>query len=166
MTDFAQAVANRRAGIPPGAPAPEALSFVYDDGGRDLAGYKGDASDCVVRAIAIATGEDYQWVYDQLNLMAKAERPRKGKKRSSSREGVYRRTYERLLDTLGWEWTPTMGIGTGCQVHLRADELPEGTIITRLSKHLSAVKDGAIRDTGDPSRGGTRCVYGYWKRRT
>jgi hypothetical protein len=24
------------------------------------------------------------------------------------------------------------------------------------------VIDGVIHDTFDPSRGGTRCVYGYW----
>ena len=23
--------------------------------------------------------------------------------------------------------------------------------------------DGVIHDTYDPTRGGTRCVYGYWK---
>ena len=31
------------------------MRFVYDDGGRKAAGYKGDTSDCTVRAIAIAT---------------------------------------------------------------------------------------------------------------
>lgn len=30
--------------------------FVRDDGGRAAAGYSGTAGDCVVRAIAIATG--------------------------------------------------------------------------------------------------------------
>jgi len=26
------------------------------------------------------------------------------------------------------------------------------------------VLDGVIHDTHDPSRGGRRCVYGYWSR--
>ena len=30
-----------------------------------------------------------------------------------------------LSRRLGWTWTPTMAIGQGCKVHLRADELPE-----------------------------------------
>ena len=62
----------------------------------------------------------------------------------------------------GWKWTPTMGIGTGCRVHLRPEELPGGRIIVSLSKHWCAVIDGVPHDTHDPSRGGTRCVYGYW----
>jgi hypothetical protein len=55
-----------------------------------------------------------------------------------------------------------MGIGTGCQVHLREDELPKGNIIVNLSKHLSCVKDGVLHDTYDCTRNGNRCVYGYW----
>ena len=66
------------------------------------------------------------------------------------------------LDALGWTWTPTMQVGSGCRVHLRADELPAGRLIARCSGHLVAVVDGVIRDTYDPTRGGTRCVYGYW----
>jgi hypothetical protein len=57
-----------------------------------------------------------------------------------------------------------MLIGSGCKVHLRPDELPKDTIIVRLSKHLSTVVNGVIQDTFDPSRNGTRCVYGYFKK--
>lgn len=70
--------------------------------------------------------------------------------------------YASYLESLGWTWTPTMRIGSGCRVHLRADELPGGRLIARLSKHLVAVIDGVIRDTHDCSRGGSRCVYGYY----
>ena len=56
------------------------------------------------------------------------------------------------------------GIGTGCVAHLAPGELPEGRVVARVSKHLTAVIDGVIRDTFDPSRGGTRCVYGYWRK--
>jgi len=72
-------------------------------------------------------------------------------------------TIHKYLRELGYEWVPTMGQGTGCQVHLRADELPSGRIIARVTRHLCAVIDGVIYDTGNPSRGGTRCVYGYWR---
>jgi hypothetical protein len=57
-----------------------------------------------------------------------------------------------------------MAIGQGCKVHLRATELPAGRLIVQVSKHLVAVIDGVIRDTSDPSRGGKRCVYGYYSR--
>jgi hypothetical protein len=58
-----------------------------------------------------------------------------------------------------------MQIGSGCRVHLRADELTPGRLVVQLSRHLTAVIDGVVHDTHDPSRNGTRCVYGYWSRR-
>ena len=140
--------------------------FVYDDGGRAEAGYHGETGDCVVRAIAIATERSYQEVYDAINDAAQGERcrgRRRGRK-SSARLGVYKETYRRYLESLGWQFVPTMGIGTGCRVHLRTDELPGGRIIASLSKHLVAVIDGTVHDTSDPSRGGTRCVYGYFSK--
>lgn len=142
-----------------------AATFMYDDGGRKDAGYKGDAGDCVVRSIAIATGKSYLEVYDAINILAKDERVGRRKKRmskSSSRNGVDRKIYQSYLESLGWQWVPTMFIGKGCKVHLRANELPRGRVIVRLSKHLAAVIDGVVHDTYDPSRDGTRCVYGYF----
>jgi hypothetical protein len=50
------------------------MDFVYNDGGRAAAGYKGRAGDCVVRAIAIATQKPYQEVYDAINALALEER--------------------------------------------------------------------------------------------
>jgi hypothetical protein len=140
-----------------------AIEFVYDDGGRAAAGFKGTANDCVSRAIAIATGTPYQQVYDEINVLAKAERVGKRKRgKSSARTGVYKGTQRRYLEQIGWTWTPTMAIGQGCQVHLRADELPPGRLIVALSRHLTTVIGGVVHDTHDPSRSGTRCVYGYW----
>lgn len=56
-----------------------------------------------------------------------------------------------------------MFIGVGCRVHLQADELPSGRLIVSLSKHVTAIINGVVHDTHDPSRGGNRCVYGYWQ---
>ena len=42
------------------------LELKINDGGRAAAGYKGQAGDCVVRSIAIATGMPYQKIYDDL----------------------------------------------------------------------------------------------------
>jgi hypothetical protein len=139
------------------------MKFIFHDGGRAAAGYKGSAGDCVTRAIAIATGKPYQEVYDALNHLAERERrSKRRKRRSSSRTGVYRATYQGYLNALGWRWTPTMTVGSGCQVHLRSSELPQGPLLVKVSKHLTAVIDGVIHDTHDCSRGGTRCVYGYF----
>jgi hypothetical protein len=141
------------------------MDFVFHDGGRAAAGYKGNTGDCVTRSIAIATGKPYQEVYDALNGFAQTERTGKRKKRgSSSRTGVYRQTYQRYLESLAWKWTSTMSIGSGCQVHLRASELPAGPLIVKVSRHLTAVIDGVLYDTHDCSRGERRCVYGYFSR--
>lgn len=129
------------------------MSYVHDDGGRFAAGFRGTTNDCVVRAIAIAARLDYREVYDELYR-------RSGK---SPRDGVGRQAYQGYLFDLGWTWAPMMGVGTGTMVHLRADELPDGAVICRCSRHLVAVIDGVIHDINDPSRGGTRAVYGYFQ---
>lgn len=139
------------------------LPWTCDDGGRAAAGYQGETGDCVCRAVAIATGRPYQEIYSLINELARRERPRGGAKRSSARLGVYKPTVRRLMDHLGWDWHPTMGIGTGCQVHLAQGELPGGRLVVSVSKHIVAVIDGVVHDTGDPCRDGTRCVYGYWQ---
>lgn len=139
------------------------MDFVYHDGGREAAGYKGDASDCAVRSIAIATGLPYKEVYDGINEIAKTERKRKGKALSNARTGVWPHTITRFLEPHGWVWVPTMTVGSGCKVHLRKDELPDGRLIVRVSKHFTAVIDGVIYDNHDCSRDGERCVYGYWR---
>lgn len=140
------------------------MSYQYNDGGREAAGYKGRAGDCVVRAIAIAAKRPYKEVYDSINLLGKSERTGKRKRgKSSARNGVYKQTIKRYLESMGWRWTPTMAIGSGCTVHLRADELPTGRLIVSVSRHTVAVIDGVIHDTHDSSRGGMRCVYGYWQ---
>ena len=86
----------------------------------------------------------------------------KRERKRSPRNGVARKVVRAYMAKLEWSWTPTMRIGSGCKVHLRASELPGGRIIASVSGHLVAVIDGVIRDTFDPSREGTRCVYGYW----
>lgn len=150
------------------------LAFVYDDGGRADAGYVGTTGDCVTRAIAIATGRPYADAYADLHARAKGDRAHmaaltlqygaQARRHASPRDGVARKVYDPYLAEAGWTWTPTMAIGQGCTVHLRAGEVPMvGPIIVRLSRHLAAVVDGVIRDLDDPSRGGDRCVYGYWR---
>jgi len=149
------------------------MRWVSDDGGREAAGFKGHTGDCVVRAIAIATGRSYRAVYSNLHRCALTDRAlmakltlrygARARDHASPRTGVNRRVYDRYLAECGWTWTPTMQVGHGCTVHLRADELPAGRLIVRVTRHICAVIDGVIHDIHDPSRGGMRCVYGYWQ---
>jgi len=139
-------------------------TFKYNDGGRADAGFTGKVQpgDCVCRAIAIATGKEYREVYEEINRRAGGGRSGSRKAKSSARNGVHKELYRDLLDEWEFEWTPTMQVGQGCRVHLRADELPNGIIICKLSRHLCCVIDGVVHDVFDPSRDGSRCVYGYW----
>jgi hypothetical protein len=144
--------------------------FTYHDGGRSAAGFQGGAGDCVVRSIAIAAQLPYVQVYEDLrqaNASYALERDNKvsrhlAHKGSSPRNGNHRDVFHDYILSHGFEWVPTMKVGAGCQVHLRSDELPAGTLIVKVSKHLTAVIDGVIYDTHNPSRGGNRCVYGYY----
>jgi hypothetical protein len=148
--------------------------LVKNDGGRSKY-FQGTAGDCVTRSIAIATGIDYMEVYNAMfegieyvkkkgrSKYAKRLRNRKsGAKGTTPRNGVHKSIYKKYLESIGWKWVPTMTIGSGCMVRLRGDELPKGTIIVRVSKHLVTMIDGVIHDTYDCTRGGKRCVYGYF----
>jgi|SRR5882672_7197170 len=139
------------------------MRFEYNDGGRKAAGYRGKTGDCVCRSIAIATKMPYTYVYMLLNEHTQEQRITKRQpKRGSARTGIYKTTIKRIMEMLGWKWTPTMQIGSGCKVHLRDGELPFGRLVVSVSKHMTTVIDGVIYDTHDPSRHGTRCVYGFW----
>jgi len=142
------------------------MNFVLDDGGREAAGYKGRAGDCVCRAVAIASGLPYAEVYSKLAVETGAQRAssRSKKRSTSARSGVNtgRKWFKDYMASIGFKWVPTMQIGQGCKTHLRADELPLGRLVVAVSKHYVAVIDGVIHDTFDPARGGTRCVYGYF----
>lgn len=160
------------------------MDFIFNDGGRAEAGFKGTAGDCVCRAIAIATQKPYKEIYNLINKFAQYEN--KGTKKrgiSSARNGVYKETIKNVMCWLGWKWIPTMAIGKGCTVHLDKAELPNGRIVVNLSKHTTAVIDGVVNDIYDPNdRGYTivvkngiqtfngkapaRCVYGYFVKGT
>ena len=127
--------------------------FKYNDGGRNKYFKATGVGDCTIRAIAIATGKDYLEVYKALKVLNGGK---------SCRNGTPKDVDKKYLTQLGWAWHPTMKIGSGCKVHLNENELPSGTIIVSVSKHLTCMIDGVINDTFDCSRQGTRCVYGYW----
>jgi len=172
------------------------MKCVFNDGGRKAAGFKGRADDCVCRSIAIVTGLPYAEIYARLARETGEQRASKRtKKRSASaRDGIHtkRKWFKDYMAELGLVWTPTMRIGQGCKVHLADGELPPGRLIVAVSKHYTAVIDGVINDTFNPSRSkswsiepdtgqelkanqgrnqngvwteiGGRCVYGYWAR--
>lgn len=160
------------------------MKFIRNDGGRAAAGFTGTAGDCVTRAVAIVSGKPYLEIYNALSELNASFRGRRAKSKRgvrSARDGVVTRSkaFKEYMRGLGFKWTPTMQIGSGCKVHLRADELPGGRLIAVVSRHYTAVIDGVIHDTYNPQRfgfdglssmereddvGANRCVYGYWSR--
>jgi hypothetical protein len=164
------------------------IEFIYNDGGRSSSGFKGTTGDCVTRAIAIVTQKPYKEVYDALwkgidefsqgrSRAAKRAARGGGKRGTTPRNGVDKKVFHKYLLSLGMRWVPTMFIGQGCKIHLRADELPSGRLIVSVSKHLTAVIDGVVNDIYNPAREvhcteyingelshhiEERCVYGYY----
>ena len=134
------------------------MTFQKNDGGMVEAGFKKPKSDCVVRAIAIATEMTYAEANDLINQVA-------GKDVDARNNGVNKKVWKDLMKQLGWTWTPTMLVGSGCKVHLVANELPMGRLVISVSKHLTVMIDGVIHDVyPNVARGGKRAVYGYWKK--
>jgi len=149
------------------------IPFVYDDGGRSKSTLdrSKSAGDCVCRAIAIVTGKSYDEIWEVLARGNQHESTTKRSKKASAGRytadrgiSVKRTWFKNLMKELGFEWVSVMGIGTGCKMHLREGEVPStGRIIATVSKHWCAVIDGTVHDTYNPSRGGTRMVYGYYR---
>jgi hypothetical protein len=165
------------------------MEWVYNDGGRSAAGYKGKCGDCVTRSVAIVSGLPYKEVYA---VLAKGEGESHKAKGKTARNGIHTKDkwFKDYMKSLGFVWVPTMRIGSGCTVHLNANELPAGKLIVKVTKHYTAVIDGVIHDTFNPSDRGCnvygehyfdvppkgavqlangqwsynqeRCVYGYW----
>lgn len=132
------------------------MEWIYNDGGRSKYFNKENVGDCVCRAITIATGKDYLEVYNEIQRRSKLEtstqiKKHRGKKRSSARNGVFKETWKEYLEELGWVRHATCGIGKGIKTHLIANELPMGTLIVQISRHLVCVKDGIINDTYNSS---------------
>ena len=152
------------------------MEFIFNDGGREAAGFKGHAGDCVTRSIAIAMDRPYKDVYEDMaagnarQRITKHSRKHHGRKTARSGISTRRKWFRDYMTNHGWKWTATMGIGTGCKVHLHDGELPMGRLIVAVSKHYTTVIDGVIHDTHNPQRAtiwndgriSRRCVYGYW----
>lgn len=151
---------------------PGGLTWKYDDGGREAAGFRGKTRDCVTRAVAIALELDYRTVYAALAtanreyhsakaLKAKSPRMKAMHERAAkttAREGIADDVTDEFVARHGWTRV-TMPKGS------RLSDLPtDRVVIARLKNHLAAVQFGVIRDTFDSGYGYNRPCFGYWTR--
>lgn len=135
----------------------ELLEYIYDDGGRNKY-FKGQTGDCVCRSIAIASGKDYKEVYDLL-FKTMGESPRNGVFTKKAK-------FKRMMQSLGFTWTATSGIGSHQAVHFVPGDLPSGNLVVATAKHYVAVVDNKVHDIFDSRTnpfGECRKIYGYWK---
>ncbi len=135
------------------------MEFIYNDGGRSNYYRATSVGDCAVRAIAIATEEDYKVVYSKLKTLNSG---------SSCRNGTPKKVSRKYLSEIGWIRLPNIsGIGVGIKYHLNDYDLEEfikkyPRMILQVSKHLTCIIDGKLNDTYDCSRDGERAIYGIW----
>ena len=116
--------------------------------------HKRKTKDCVVRAIATATGKPWVEVYDDLCRIG----------REISDMPSDRRVYERLLAQYGWRKCAMPRGADGKRMTLAQFNDAIGgsqTMIVSVILHLAAVVDGELQDTWDCSR---KCVGNYWKK--
>lgn len=146
----------------------ENLTFIHNDGGREEAGFKGSARDCVTRSIAIITGLPYKEVYKALAAGTGSQRASKRtpKRQPSANNGINtkRKWFKEYMQSLGFTWHPTLQVGKKTRTRLNKTDLPDGKLVVALSKHYTAVDNGQLLDTFDCSKNGNRIVLGYWKR--
>lgn len=127
-------------------------TWIYNDGGRAEAGYKGTSADCAVRAIAIAWDLPYKVIYDDLRYFLDC------RDAGSPRNGISEDHLRLYLSERGFRYKAIKGE----HVTLHRDELPKGKVIANMPGHVSAVIDGIVNDTFDPNRKKHQKLVGYW----
>jgi hypothetical protein len=145
------------------------MPWTYDDADYAHSGFRAKHGNDVVIAIAIATAQPYGTVYNELyniqcDYVNGLRHGRiKDKGAAISEVGIWPEVSKRYLRERGWTWVPIMKIGSGTTVHLTYEEVPdEPVMLLSVSRSLVVVINGVVRATHDPSRDGTRAVYGYW----
>jgi hypothetical protein len=139
----------------------DGFRFCYDDGGRQKYGVEHQTGDCGVRAVAIATGRDYEVVRTGFQELLASRRGQTAKKPESVKTGLKRTTVGKYL---GSDWEYISHYRMSPMPRFVASQVPtEGTVILVLRNHFCPVIDGEIHDLFDPS-GSRAIVYGLFKR--
>lgn len=133
------------------------IGYQYNDGGRKAAGRRGNAGDCVVRALAIISGRPYEECYAALaeeNQKVTQPRRRSTKYRAraasncgrrSASNGVHKAAYEKVFKAFGFVKAPLV---TPRRTYTEAYER-FGNCIVSTARHICALKDGKLQDTFD-----------------
>ena len=148
------------------------LEYHYNDGGRAAAGFRGKTGDCLVRAVAIATGLPYRDVYHTVS--------------STMKKHGYRASGNVYLQTQELRKPGMLRVGAVQRLVLKdygfvKVSLPPGprptytqafqqfgTCIVSTNGHVATLMDGALQDTFDgrtydyPTVAGERKARSVW----
>ena len=127
------------------------INYEYNDGGRAQAGFKGDAGDCQVRAICIATDLTYKKVYDTIaKTFKKHDYPQSanvykiGRKKPGKRNP--RIIQDDILKGFGFK---KVKLGKGSRPTYTEAYEEFGNCIVTTTKHFTSLVDEALQDTFD-----------------
>lgn len=135
------------------------MRYHYNDGGRRDAGFKGQTSDCVTRAIAIATGTPYRQVYRELTELTKSMT---GGLDTSVASGCSNEVAHRYLIDLGWSVVPTPNR------YLKDAPRDQRILVKLTERHDVAVINGTVHDSWDSrvskrTKCGSPKMAGYYR---
>jgi hypothetical protein len=109
------------------------IKYMQHDGGRAESKRTRQSNDCVVRAFAIATGMDYDTVYDELAGLGRC-----------CGHGTYDTQWHQLAKQLGFvrKDCPSLQWSLGRFVH----NLPGSRLLVQVPRHVFAILNGVIFD--------------------
>jgi len=109
------------------------------------------SSDCVIRAISLATGKSWHEVFDGLCEIA----------RPLYRVPNEKIVYEKYMEQLGYtkKLMPTKDNGTKYTVREFCKVMKSHTLMVAVANHCTCIKDGKVHDIWDC---GGKCVLNYW----
>lgn len=127
---------------------------------------KSERADCVVRAIASASGMTYDkahnWVADTFN-----RKPKKGTygfpKGMNKMSSDNKRLNRKKVTTIGSEYLKTNGGKSNMTVGSFIKEYNKGTYILRVTGHAFTIKDGSVIGNWDDAVKVRRIVKNAWK---
>ena len=132
------------------------IGYEYNDGGRKAAGYKGEAGDCVARAISILmtngvpTAESYRAAYSTVADYEVTRRVKRGKRVArvarTARNGSDILSKPAQLAAMGIQ---KVALGKGARPTWTEAYRTYGNCIVSTAKHVAAIVNGRLMDTHD-----------------
>ena len=131
----------------------ERPDFCFNHAGREIHFEKLFTNDCATRAIAIATGEMYWKIWQDLTF----EKAKIGKRNADY--SVPTAICYNYLKEIGW----TAHIPEKNEpIYFTTSAFPSGTVIVEIKKHMTTIIDGVLNDTFYCVGKGRKKILRYW----